>query len=79
MKTQMVKNAVIVPGGSKGGFITRRVSANPEKRVEEGKRQYQTLMRGLLDITDNLVGGRNRASRRHLLVRFAGSVPGRRR
>ena len=59
MKTQMVKNAVIVPGGSKGGFITRRVSANPEKRVEEGKRQYQTLMRGLLDITDNLVGGRN--------------------
>ena len=58
VKTQVVKNAVIVPGGSKGGFITRRAPADPEERFEEGKRQYQTLMRGLLDITDNLVDGR---------------------
>ncbi len=58
VKTQMVKNAVIVPGGSKGGFITRRMSPDPEERFAEAKQQYQTLMRGLLDLTDNLAGGR---------------------
>jgi glutamate dehydrogenase len=57
--TQMVKNAVIVPGGSKGGFVTRRMSSDPEERFEEARQQYQTLMRGLLDLTDNLVAGRN--------------------
>lgn len=25
VRTQMIKNAVIVPGGSKGGFITRQI------------------------------------------------------
>jgi glutamate dehydrogenase len=58
VRTQMVKNAVIVPGGSKGGFITRRVTGSPEERIEEGKEQYRTLIRGLLDVTDNLVDGR---------------------
>jgi glutamate dehydrogenase len=59
VKTQMVKNAVIVPGGSKGGFITRRVPADSEARLEEGKEQYKTLVRGLLDITDNIESGRH--------------------
>ncbi len=54
VKTQMVKNAVIVPGGSKGGFVLLRVPEDPEERAEEGKAQYQTLQRGLLDLTDNL-------------------------
>ncbi len=54
VKTQMVKNAVIVPGGSKGGFIARAHLEDPEARFEEGRRQYKTLIRGLLDITDNL-------------------------
>ena len=58
VNTQMVKNAVIVPGGSKGGFVTRRAPENPEERFEEARRQYQTLIRGLLDITDNIVDGR---------------------
>jgi len=57
VKTQMVKNAVIVPGGSKGGFITRVIPADPDERHEEAKRQYRTLIRGLLDITDNLMAG----------------------
>ncbi|MEQ1857855.1 MAG: NAD-glutamate dehydrogenase [Longimicrobiales bacterium] len=57
VKTQMVKNAVIVPGGSKGGFVTRRILADPEARLAEGKEQYRTLIRGLLDLTDNLVKG----------------------
>jgi len=59
VKTQMVKNAVIVPGGSKGGFVPRVIPDDPEARFEEGKGQYQTLIRGLLDITDNLVEGRH--------------------
>jgi len=58
VKTQMVKNAVIIPAGSKGGFITRLSPADPEERFEEAKAQYMTLQRGLLDITDNLVDGR---------------------
>ena len=59
VNTQMVKNAVIVPGGSKGGFVTRITPSDPEERWEEGREQYQTLIRGLLDVTDNLVDGRN--------------------
>ncbi len=56
MKTQTTKNAVIVPTGSKGGFVVRR-SVPPEELRDEVRRQYLTLMRGLLDVTDNLVAG----------------------
>ena len=55
VKTQVVKNAVIVPGGSKGGFVLRRHMDDPEARFVEGKEQYCTLARGLLDLTDNLL------------------------
>lgn len=58
VKTQMVKNAVIVPAGSKGGFVPLRHLASPEEMAEEAKEQYRTLVRGLLDVTDNLVEGR---------------------
>ena len=54
VKTQMVKNAVIVPSGSKGGFVLLRPPREPEQLAEEGKEQYRTLIRGLLDVTDNL-------------------------
>lgn len=57
VKTQVVKNAVIVPSGSKGGFVTRHTPADPDARFEEGREQYQTLIRGLLDLTDNLAAG----------------------
>ena len=59
MKTQMVKNAVIVPVGSKGGFYVKRPPANGtrEQVQAEGIACYQTLIRGLLDITDNYAGG----------------------
>ncbi len=57
VQTQIVKNAVIVPGGSKGGFVTRRAHADRGDQLEEAKVQYQTLIRGLLDITDNFVEG----------------------
>jgi glutamate dehydrogenase len=58
MKAQMVKNAVIVPTGSKGGFILKRPMEDPTALRQEIERQYVTFMRGLLDITDNLVDGK---------------------
>ena len=54
MKAQMVKNAVIVPDGSKGGFILKRNPSTPDLLKDEVIRQYVAFMRGLLDITDNL-------------------------
>ena len=54
VNTQMVKNAVIVPAGSKGGFITLRTLDNGEEMANEVLEQYKTLIRGLLDLTDNL-------------------------
>jgi glutamate dehydrogenase len=59
LKAQMVKNAVIVPGGSKGGFIVKRPPADdtPEARRQDSIAAYKTMMRGLLDITDNIVRG----------------------
>ncbi len=57
VKAQMTKNAVIVPVGSKGGFVTKRSSADRERMGEIVKHAYQTLMRGLLDLTDNRTSG----------------------
>ncbi len=59
MKAQMVKNAVIVPVGSKGGFVVKRPPAEGgrEALAAEVVECYRTMMRGLLDITDNLAAG----------------------
>ena len=59
MKAQMVKNAVIVPLGAKGGFVVKRApsGANREALQAEVTACYQTLIRGMLDLTDNLVAG----------------------
>ena len=56
VKAQMVKNAVIVPTGSKGGFIVKNPppANNREAYQAEGIECYKTLQRGLLDITDNV-------------------------
>jgi glutamate dehydrogenase len=58
MKAQMVKNAVIVPTGSKGGFVLKRPVTDPRALKEEVTRQYAAFVRGMLDVTDNLVGGK---------------------
>ena len=60
VKSQMVKNAVIVPVGAKGGFIVKQPPppGDREAWLAEGVACYQTMIRGLLDITDNLVGGK---------------------
>ncbi|MFN4089409.1 MAG: NAD-glutamate dehydrogenase, partial [Alphaproteobacteria bacterium] len=58
MKAQMVKNAVIVPVGAKGGFVVKRPPAagGREALQAEGVACYRLLVRGLLDVTDNLDG-----------------------
>jgi glutamate dehydrogenase len=59
MKAQMVKNVVIVPVGAKGGFVLKRAPAGDrEALMKEGVACYQTFLRGMLDVTDNLVGGK---------------------
>jgi glutamate dehydrogenase len=55
MKAQVVKNAVIVPTGSKGGFVVKRAGLTREAWQTEGVECYKTLLRGLLDLTDNIV------------------------
>ena len=59
MKTQMVKNAVIVPVGSKGGFIVKETAKDRNEWIELGKKAYRTLMRGMLDVTDNIDDNNN--------------------
>lgn len=60
VKAQQVKNAVIVPVGSKGGFVVKRppTEGGRDAFMAEGIECYKTLIRGLLDVTDNLKGPR---------------------
>ncbi|MGY4540231.1 glutamate dehydrogenase [Arthrobacter sp. UYNi723] len=60
VKAQTVKNAVIVPTGAKGGFFAKRLpdpAADRAAWMAEGVESYKTFIRGLLDLTDNLVTG----------------------
>jgi glutamate dehydrogenase len=57
VKAQMVKNTVIVPVGSKGGFFVKRPpdSGDRDAVLAEGIACYTLFIQGLLDITDNLI------------------------
>ena len=59
VKAQMVKNTVIVPVGSKGGFVVKRPPPGGDRdaQLAEGIACYKRFINGLLDITDNLVDG----------------------
>ncbi|MBV9948647.1 MAG: NAD-glutamate dehydrogenase, partial [Myxococcales bacterium] len=60
MKAQMVKNALIVPVGSKGGFVVKRPPAAHEGRDalnHEAIACYRMFLCGLLDLTDNIGHG----------------------
>lgn len=61
MKAQVVKNAVIVPSGAKGGFVLKKLPASctREDIQTEVIYCYKEFIRGLLDITDNIVNGKN--------------------
>ncbi len=53
MRTQMLKNALIVPQGAKGGFIIKDTTGMSQVPDDA----YILFMRGLLDLTDNLEQG----------------------
>ncbi len=75
IKAQMVKNAVIVPVGSKGGFVPKRLTADGgrERILAEGMACYRIFISGLLDLTDNLVG--DEVVPPHHVVRHDGDDP----
>ena len=70
--TQIVKNALIVPSGSKGGFVCLHLLPTRDEMAHEAKEQYRTLMRGLLDITDDLNGA---AAPPERVIRYDGFDP----
>ena len=55
VKAQMVKNAVIVPAGAKGGFVCKMMPKDATREViaAEGESVYRLFIAGLLDVTDN--------------------------
>ncbi len=55
MKAQTVKNVVIVPVGSKGGFVVKQPPTAPDKLGAEAVECYKMLIRGMLDLTDNII------------------------
>ena len=59
MKAQMVKNAVIVPVGAKGGFVVKQPPSPGDRdaMLAEGINCYRMFIQALLDVTDNLAGG----------------------
>jgi glutamate dehydrogenase len=67
MKAQQVKNTVIVPAGAKGGFVCKQLPSGDRKEIQaEGVACYRTFIRGLMDITDNILDGRIAAPERVL-------------
>jgi glutamate dehydrogenase len=60
VKAQTVKNAVIVPTGAKGGFVLKKAvsAADREAFMAEGVTCYRLFISALLDVTDNLEGGK---------------------
>ncbi|MSP91422.1 MAG: hypothetical protein EXR79_06410 [Myxococcales bacterium] len=58
MQTQMVKNTLIVPVGSKGGFVLKKPARDDAARRKQADELYQVFIHGLLDVTDNLASGR---------------------
>jgi len=59
VKAQQVKNSVIVPTGAKGGFVAKQLPQNADREalLSEGIACYRLFIRGLLDLTDNIVNG----------------------
>jgi glutamate dehydrogenase len=59
VKAQQVKNTVIVPVGSKGGFVPKNLPPASERDawMAEGIACYKILLSGMLDVTDNIVKG----------------------
>ncbi|KCZ92662.1 NAD-glutamate dehydrogenase [Hyphomonas johnsonii] len=58
VKAQQVKNAVIVPVGSKGGFFPKQLADRSDRKAwfESGRDAYKQFITALLELTDNLDG-----------------------
>ncbi|MBA3049377.1 NAD-glutamate dehydrogenase domain-containing protein, partial [Brevundimonas sp.] len=80
VKAQQVKNAVIVPVGSKGGFFPKHLAAivraggDRDAQQAEAIRAYKTFLSGLLDITDN-IDKSGAVTHPQGVVRFEGDDP----
>ena len=57
MKTQMLKNSIIVPVGSKGGFVLKGAVGLQTGQATALEDRYREFIAGLLDVTDNRVNG----------------------
>jgi glutamate dehydrogenase len=59
LKAQVVKNAVIVPTGAKGGFYPKQLPTVSDRDawLAEGKESYRIFIRSLLSVTDNIIDG----------------------
>jgi glutamate dehydrogenase len=57
MATQMLKNTIIVPVGSKGGFFLKGNIPAPPALDAYLIDRYSEFVSGLLDVTDNIVDG----------------------
>lgn len=57
-RTQVVKNAMIVPTGAKGVFVLKRPPRDRAALAAAGVEAYRTLVRSMLEITDDYNGGR---------------------
>ncbi|MDX2205626.1 MAG: NAD-glutamate dehydrogenase [Hyphomicrobiaceae bacterium] len=60
VRAQLVKNAVIVPSGAKGGFYPKRLprAGTREEIAAEGVAAYRVFIEALLSLTDNVEAGR---------------------
>ena len=70
VKAQQVKNAVIVPVGSKGGFYPKQLPRTTDREAIQGEaiRAYRTFLSGLLDITDNIAADGSVARPAHVVA-----------
>ena len=73
MKAQNVKNTVIVPAGAKGGFVPRRPPGGRDEAQADGTECYRWFIRALLDVTDNVKGGK--VAPPDSVVRYDGNDP----
>ena len=59
-KAQEVKNSVIVPSGSKGGFVCKQLPDPSDREAYQGEvlACYRTFISAMLDVTDNIEASR---------------------
>ena len=78
VRAQLVKNAVIVPSGAKGGFLPKQLprGGSREEVQKEGISAYRIFISALLDITDNIERRQNRAARERGAPRRRRRLPG---